>query len=61
MVLIHGWLLSGRPWEKQVSALLADGHRVTTHDRRRFGDSSKPTFGYDYDTLVKIVFAWADR
>ncbi len=60
MVLIHGWPLSGRPWEKQVPALLADGHKVITHDRR-IGDSSKPTFGYDYDTLVKIVFAWADR
>ncbi len=51
VVLIHGWPLSGRSWEKQVTALLAAGHRVITYDRRGFGQSSQPTFGYDYDTL----------
>lgn len=53
VVLIHGWPLSGRSWEKQVSALLAAGYRVITYDRRGFGDSSKPTFGYDYDTFAE--------
>jgi non-heme chloroperoxidase len=52
VVLIHGWPLSGRSWEMQVSALLASGHRVITYDRRGFGDSSRPTTGYDYDTLA---------
>src|SRR6202142_3865084 len=52
VVLIHGWPLSGRSWEKQTTALLAAGHRVITYDRRGFGESSKPTFGYDYDTLA---------
>jgi non-heme chloroperoxidase len=52
VVLIHGWPLSGRSWEKQVSALLDAGYRVITYDRRGFGDSSKPTFGYDYDTFA---------
>ena len=52
VVLIHGWPLSGRSWEKQVSALLASGHRVITYDRRGFGESSRPTTGYDYDTLA---------
>src|SRR6266404_5877334 len=51
VVLIHGWPLSGRSWEKQVPALLDAGYRVITYDRRGFGDSSKPTFGYDYDTF----------
>lgn len=53
VVLIHGWPLSGRSWEKQVPALLAAGYRVITYDRRGFGDSSKPTSGYDYDTLTQ--------
>ncbi len=53
VVLIHGWPLSGRSWEKQVPALLDAGHRVITYDRRGFGDSSKPTFGYDYDTFTQ--------
>ena len=52
VVLIHGWPLSGRSWEKQVPALLAAGYRVITYDRRGFGESSKPTFGYEYDTLA---------
>jgi non-heme chloroperoxidase len=53
VVLIHGWPLSGRSWEKQVPALLEAGYRVITYDRRGFGDSSKPTFGYDYDTFAE--------
>ena len=53
VVLIHGWPLSGRAWEKQVLALLNAGYRVIAYDRRGFGDSSKPTFGYDYDTLAE--------
>jgi non-heme chloroperoxidase len=55
VVLIHGWPLSGRSWEKQVPALLEAGHRVITYDRRGFGDSSKPTSGYDYDRLAADV------
>ncbi len=53
IVLIHGWPLSGRSWEKQVSVFLEAGHRVITYDRRGFGSSSQPTIGYDYDTLAK--------
>jgi len=52
IVLIHGWPLSGRSWEKQVPVLVAGGHRVITYDRRGFGESSKPVSGYDYDTLA---------
>jgi non-heme chloroperoxidase len=52
VVLIHGWPLSGRSWEKQVAVLLDAGYRVITYDRRGFGDSSKPASGYDYDTFA---------
>jgi len=52
VVLIHGWPLSGRSWEKQTPVLLDAGYRVITYDRRGFGDSSKPTSGYDYDTFA---------
>jgi non-heme chloroperoxidase len=52
VVLIHGFPLSGRSWERQVTALLAAGHRVITYDRRGFGESSRPIHGYDYDTLA---------
>lgn len=52
VVLIHGYPLSGRAWDKQVPALLEDGHRVITYDRRGFGHSSQPTIGYNYDTFA---------
>ena len=52
VVLIHGYPLSCRGWDKQVPVLLEDGHRVITYDRRGFGRSSQPTTGYDYDTFA---------
>ena len=52
IVLIHGYPLSSRAWDKQVPALVAAGHRVVTYDRRGFGKSSQPITGYDYDTLA---------
>jgi pimeloyl-ACP methyl ester carboxylesterase len=53
VVLIHGWPLSGASWEKQVPVLLAAGYRVISYDRRGFGNSSKPTSGYDYEVLTE--------
>jgi non-heme chloroperoxidase len=52
VVLIHGYPLSGRAWDKQVPVLLEAGHRVITYDRRGFGQSSQPVVGYDYDTFA---------
>ena len=52
VVLIHGWPLSGKSWEKQLPALLQAGYRVITYDRRGFGESDKPSTGYNYDTLA---------
>ncbi len=52
VVLIHGYPLSGRAWDKQVPALLEAGYRVITYDRRGFGKSSQPATGYDYDTFT---------
>jgi non-heme chloroperoxidase len=52
IVLIHGFPLSGRAWERQERALIAAGRRVITYDRRGFGRSSRPSVGYDYDTFA---------
>jgi non-heme chloroperoxidase len=52
VVLIHGYPLSGASWEKQITVLLAAGHRVITYDRRGFGKSSQPTTGYNNDTFA---------
>lgn len=52
IVLIHGWPLSHRMWEGQVNALTDAGYRCVAYDRRGFGDSDRPTDGYDYDTFA---------
>jgi non-heme chloroperoxidase len=57
VILIHGYPLSGRAWDKQLPALLGTGYRVITYDRRGFGKSSQPTSGYDYDTFASDLNA----
>ena len=52
VVLIHGYPLSCRAWDKQVPMLLEAGHRVITYDRRGFGKSSQVACGYEYDTFA---------
>jgi len=61
IVLIHGYPLSGRGWDKQVPALLDAGYRVITYDRRGFGASSQPATGYDYDTFAADLSALLER
>jgi len=52
VVMIHGYPLSSRAWDKQIPVMLDDGRRVITYDRRGFGKSSQPTTGYDWDTFA---------
>jgi non-heme chloroperoxidase len=52
VVLLHGWPVDSRSWEPQLYPLLAAGYRVITYDRRGFGRSSRPTVGYDFNTLA---------
>ena len=52
VVLLSGWPFDSRSWEPQVHPLLQAGHRVISYDRRGFGQSSRPTEGYDFDTLA---------
>ena len=52
IVLVHGYPLNGRSWERQERVLLDAGYRVIAYDRRGFGNSSQPTVGYDYDTFA---------
>jgi pimeloyl-ACP methyl ester carboxylesterase len=57
VVLLHGWPVDSRSWEPQVHPLLEAGYRVITYDRRGFGRSSRPTSGYDFDTLADDLAA----
>ncbi len=52
VVLLHGWPVDSRSWEPQLHPLLQAGFRVVMYDRRGFGRSSRPTTGYDFDTLA---------
>ena len=61
VVLIHGYPLSGRAWDKQVPVLLDAGRRVITYDRRGFGKSSQPGVGYDFDTFAADLAALMDE
>jgi non-heme chloroperoxidase len=61
VVLIHGYPLSGRAWDKQVPVLLEAGYRVITYDRRGFGKSSQPTSGYEYDTFAADLSTLLDH
>lgn len=57
VVLLHGWPLDSRSWEPQLPALVQAGYRVVTYDRRGFGRSSRPSSGYDFDTLAADLSA----
>ena len=61
VVLVHGYPLNGRSWERQERALLAAGYRAINYDRRGFGLSSQPTTGYDYDTFAADLNALLDH
>jgi Predicted hydrolases or acyltransferases (alpha/beta hydrolase superfamily) len=54
VVLVHGYALNGHSWEKQEAALL--GRRAPGDHLRPagFGASSRPSTGYDFDTLAAI-------
>jgi non-heme chloroperoxidase len=61
VVLIHGYPLNSDSWERQEPELLSAGYRVIRYDRRGFGNSSRPTIGYDYDTFAGDLNALLDH
>jgi non-heme chloroperoxidase len=61
VVLIHGYPLNSDSWERQEPELLSAGYRVIRYDRRGFGNSSRPTIGYDYNTFAGDLNALLDH
>ena len=47
IVLIHGWKMSHRAWDKAVLAL-SRRFRVVAYDLRGMGESDKPDSSYDF-------------
>ena len=60
VILIHGYPLSGRAWDKQVPPLLAAGHRVITYDRRdeAYNASFNVAVGMSAIAVVECVTTW---
>lgn len=52
VVLLHGFPETHRSWDLQLPFLVACGFRVVAPDLRGYGESARPSGGYDLDTLV---------
>jgi len=50
IVLVHGWKMSHRVWDRTV-ATLEERFRVVSFDLRGMGESDKPNGRYDFDEL----------
>ena len=61
VVLIHGWPLTGDSWDATANLLIENGLRVIDYDRRGFGRSGQPGYGYDYDTLAADLATLIDK
>lgn len=55
IVFIHGWPLSHKQFEYQFDFLSAKGYRCIGIDWRGFGNSDKPTSGYNYNRLADDI------
>jgi pimeloyl-ACP methyl ester carboxylesterase len=54
VVLLHGWPQTWYEW-RHVMPALAKNYTVIAPDLRGFGDSSKPTTGYDGKTVAEDI------
>ena len=55
VVLLHGWPQTWREWRRIIPALAAR-YTVVAPDLRGFGDSDKPSGGYDKRTVAEDVY-----
>jgi pimeloyl-ACP methyl ester carboxylesterase len=54
VVLLHGWPFTSFSWRKTIPAL-ASRYRVIAPDLRGYGETEKPTTGYDKRTMARDV------
>ena len=60
VVLLPGWPESWIAWRKVVPLLARVGRRVVVLDPRGFGESDKPTSGYDLDTAARDLHGFLE-
>ena len=58
VILLHGFAQNSRMW-RPLMVELAKTHMVIAPDLRGFGQSSKPTSGYDKKTMARDIHALA--
>jgi pimeloyl-ACP methyl ester carboxylesterase len=58
VLLLHGYAENSHMW-RPLMAQLAKSHTVVAPDLRGFGQSSKPTTGYDKKTMAQDIHALA--
>ena len=58
VILLHGYAETSRMW-RPLMVELAKAHTVIAPDLRGFGQSSKPTSGYDKKTMAQDIHALA--
>ncbi len=56
IVLVHGWPLSHKMFEYQISTLLHANYRIITIDLRGFGNSDVTYTGYHYNQFATDVY-----
>ena len=59
LMLLHGWPQTSLAWS-QVMPRLARRYRVIAPDLRGLGDTTRPTTGYDAETLGRDIIELAD-
>jgi pimeloyl-ACP methyl ester carboxylesterase len=57
VVLVHGWMMSGKVWDPMIELMQARGVRVVALDLRGCGESSRPSGRYSLDSFADDVVA----
>jgi pimeloyl-ACP methyl ester carboxylesterase len=60
VLLLHGKNFSGFYWERVMTVLAADGHRVIAPDQLGFGASSRPDLHYSFHQMAANTRALLD-
>lgn len=55
VILVHGWKMSHRAWDRSLYAL-SKHFRVVAYDLRGMGESDKPDFGYTFEQYADDLF-----
>lgn len=60
ILFMHGWPADHTCFDYQYNELLSKGYRCIAWDARGFGNSDKPTYGYDYNRTADDLRAVID-